>query len=828
MFSPLTIPDAAWSRRFDDAPVAPGSPYAPSLLDMVEMLPFVLRMRRFANQAHRQGRRPYVDFNDPLNPGPQMGVPLGGLGGGTITRGWRGGFVRWQMQPGIYRYGQVPADQFSVYVRHPGQKAHVQVLNADPPDSPALAGWVWGMPGTEATYHALFPRAWTVYEGIAPGVRLTCRQVSPVIPHNYVESSFPAGVFVWDVENAGDQPVTVGLMLTLQNGMGGPNDRAGGHTNRVFELDAEGGRVRGVELRHIHRQETPAGSAGDAPRRFEDLLSFAIAAQSGDGVEVTYRTRFATNGSGMDVWGDFVADGALENADDVRPSTSGVPIGAALCATVEVEPGETAQVPFSLAWDMPVARFGEGRGWFRRYTQFYGRNGDAAPRIARDAIENVDHWEVQIEAWQEPILADPGLPDWYKAALFNEAYYLVDGGTIWIDGPEDAAGKEAGALAAESSVGHFAYLAGHENRVYNPADAHFYASFALASLWPELELGLQRDMARALFVEDREERRIVGTGDDAPRKVVGMIPHDFGGPDGDPWLRLNTYNLQDVSGWKDLNSKFVLQVYRDFVATQDIEFLADTWEAVLAAIDRLVDFDLDGDGLIENDGYPDNAYDTWVVDGPSAYSGGLWLAALQAVVGMAAMLDHPQEAQRFRSLLAQGKRSYEELLWNDTYYDYDASTNRQRDSLMADQLAGDWYARACGLPGIVPAEHAQSALRAVLETNVRQFEGGEMGAVNGMRPDGRVDTTSMQSQEAWTGTTYAVAAAMLQLGMRDEAFEVAEGITRQNYGPLGMWFMTPEAWTANRRFRSLAAMRPLAIWAIQWAWERRAGAGVTT
>ncbi|KAF5395365.1 hypothetical protein PHET_12163, partial [Paragonimus heterotremus] len=25
------------------------------------------------------------------------------------------------------------------------------------------------------------------------------------------------------------------------------------------------------------------------------------------------------------------------------------------------------------------------------------------------------------------------LPDWYKSALFNELYYLTDGGTLWLD-----------------------------------------------------------------------------------------------------------------------------------------------------------------------------------------------------------------------------------------------------------------------------------------------------------------------------------------------------------------------------------------------------------
>lgn len=37
-------------------------------------------------------------------------------------------------------------------------------------------------------------------------------------------------------------------------------------------------------------------------------------------------------------------------------------------------------------------------------------------------------------------------------------------------------------------------LAGQEYRMYNTYDVHFYASFALAMLWPKLELSLQYDM----------------------------------------------------------------------------------------------------------------------------------------------------------------------------------------------------------------------------------------------------------------------------------------------------------------------------------------------
>jgi hypothetical protein len=45
------------------------------------------------------------------------------------------------------------------------------------------------------------------------------------------------------------------------------------------------------------------------------------------------------------------------------------------------------------------------------------------------------------------------------------------------------------------------------------------------------------------------------SGKKAPRKVSGVIPHDIGSPQEDPWRQVNAYLAQDVSRWKDLNSK---------------------------------------------------------------------------------------------------------------------------------------------------------------------------------------------------------------------------------------------------------------------------------
>jgi len=141
---------------------------------------------------------------------------------------------------------------------------------------------------------------------------------------------------------------------------------------------------------------------------------------------------------------------------------------------------------------------------------------------------------------------------------------------------------------------------------------------------------------------------------------------------------------------------------------------------------------------------------------------------------------------------------------------------------MADQLFGQFYAQMTGLPDVVPREHRDAVLRLVHKLNVTSYNGGRMGAVNGMFPDGtvvRVDERS-NAQEVWTGVTYSLAAFMLQSGMAAEAWKTAEGVYRTAWENAGMWFRTPEGWTDQHggwEYRASMYMRPMAIWAIQAA-----------
>jgi non-lysosomal glucosylceramidase len=57
--------------------------------------------------------------------------------------------------------------------------------------------------------------------------------------------------------------------------------------------------------------------------------------------------------------------------------------------------------------------------------------------------------------------------------------------------------------------------------------------------------------------------------------------------------------------------------------------------------------------------------------------------------------------------------------------------------------------------------------------------------------------------------------------MIEEAFKTASGIYHTVYNTIGMGFETPEALYEEKHYRAIGYMRPLSIWAMQLAWDKR-------
>ncbi|KAB1201644.1 Non-lysosomal glucosylceramidase [Morella rubra] len=990
-----------------------------------------IRLWSYVREEASHGRKAPIDpfSRESCKPSASQGVPLGAMGSGSISRGFRGDFRQWQIIPGICEASPVMANQFSVKLcpklilyllcafcfqdiyygyllstevlfvstycgkvsdwrkafqlddtrnfldievkvpitirtrtlsgsvadlirkifisRDGGNKNFASVLAPGQHEGLGKAGdqglssWGWNLNGQHSTYHALFPRAWTVYDGEPdPELKISCRQISPFIPHNYRDSSLPTAVFVYtpvasvcipmsfssngifnpcanvvDVElvNTGRERAKVSLLFTWANSIGGLSHLSGDHVNEPFIGD-DG--VSGVLLHHkqihvrvkfIHsptlqhptkkkkrfmclNQSKTRTAKGNPP------VTFSIAACETQNVNVTVLPSFGlSEGScvtAKDMWGKMVQDGLFDRANFSSgpsiPSSPGETVCAAVSASTWVEPHGKCTVAFALAWSSPKIKFSKGSSYHRRYTKFYGTSERAALDLVHDALTNYKRWEEEIENWQNPILNDERLPEWYKFTLFNELYFLVAGGTVWIDsqssppnmrndqhqledventdvklteakvdGRQDSDFKhtstgltvkdddvsrkcgckdESAVLLKKGlgnhsvrrftmldsqdegdDVGRFLYLEGMEYIMWCTYDVHFYASFALLELFPKIELSIQRDFAKAVLSEDGRKVKFLAEGNWGIRKVRGAIPHDLGTHD--PWNEMNAYNIHDTSKWKDLNPKFVLQVYRDFAATGDMSFGVDVWPAVRAAMEHMEQFDRDNDGLIENDEFPDQTYDTWTVHGVNAYCGCLWLAALQAAAAMAVELGDRSFAERCKSKYLEAKPSFEGKLWNGSYFNYDSGSSSNSKSIQADQLAGQWYTASSGLPPLFDELKIRSSLQKIYDFNVMKVKGGRMGAVNGMLPNGKVDESCMQSREIWTGVTYGVAATMILAGMEEEAFKTAEGIFVAGWSEegYGYWFQTPEGWTIDGHFRSLLYMRPLSIWGMQYA-----------
>jgi non-lysosomal glucosylceramidase len=749
---------------------------------------------------------PCIDVGRPRVPVPMIddgewaGIPIGGLGSGSIGRTFRGDFARWHLDVGHHRFEPVVADGFSLFVGRADGSTQATVLGVRPPGD-GLESWGWGLPVGGGTYHALFPRAWQSFDADVVGVNVIGEQLSPVIAGDLERSALPVGVFEWWIENPGPDPVTVAVMATFADPPGGPGD--GAPAGRAHSVRHDG-LIEGVEF----------GDPGPpAPTAARGRLALAAL---GDDWEITSAPVFDPVAD-IDLWSDFATDGRLTRATPARAETpTAGPAGAAIAATRSLAPGERAAVRFALAWDLPMVEFGGGRRWWKRYTRDWGRSGDRAWDMALLALREAPAWRAAIETWQRPILDDPKRPSWYRAALLNELYFLVDGGTFW------EAGEVGGPLPSSDDAGRFALLESVDYPFYDTVDVDFYASFAVLELFPDLEIRGIRDLLATIDVDDRTTVSIEASGREAPRKLADTVPHDVGGPDDDPFYRPNWYRFQDVNGWKDLGPKFVLQAWRDAVAVgpDGNALIREVYPAVEAVLGRLTLADRDGDGLPEHDGEPDQTYDTWPMRGPSAYGGSLWLAAVAAAEAMAGRLGDAEAKRRWAGWFERGQVSFDRRLWRGSYFAYDDGAGPSSDSIMADQLCGQWYADVTGLGDLLPADHVETALRTIHENNVLRFGSGRMGAVNGMRPDGSVDTSSEQSSEVWAGTTYALAAFMIGRGLVDEGWETARGVAEVTY-ERGLWFRTPEAFDADGDFRASIYLRPLAIWAIEEALRRR-------
>jgi uncharacterized protein (DUF608 family) len=219
-------------------------------------------------------------------------------------------------------------------------------------------------------------------------------------------------------------------------------------------------------------------------------------------------------------------------------------------------------------------------------------------------------------------------------------------------------------------------------------------------------------------------------------------------------------------------------------------------------MDSIEKIDTDKDGLPDYD-TKRNTYDAWNFSGASAYISILWLAALKASVVISEIIGDNSHQEKWKKILDKGKKSLEEKLWNGEYYNLWVDGKETDESLMTDQLDGEWFLRTMGLDGNISDERVNQILKTIFRFN---FD-SEQGLVNATVPQGKKTTIhtykNCQTSAVWTGIGYAFSALALYVGNTEISDRIVSSIHNNQFDLGHFW----DHWECGHHYT-----RPMSSW----------------
>ncbi|XP_021896965.1 non-lysosomal glucosylceramidase-like [Carica papaya] len=114
-FDSAAPPEQAWRRRLNShANIL--KEFSVTFMEAIKMVRLGIRLWSYIREEASHGRKAPIDpfTRESCKPSASQGVPLGGMGSGSISRGFRGEFRQWQILPGKCDASPIMANQFSV------------------------------------------------------------------------------------------------------------------------------------------------------------------------------------------------------------------------------------------------------------------------------------------------------------------------------------------------------------------------------------------------------------------------------------------------------------------------------------------------------------------------------------------------------------------------------------------------------------------------------------------------------------------------------------------------------------------------------------------
>ncbi len=706
------------------------------------------------------------------------GIALGGIGAGSVELLPDGEFHSWLIanQPRITKVcferkeddGEGSTGALSFYVRESKADKKIVVrklgMKTDADDF-TYRMFSWNKPIEEIRFEGRFPEAELDYIDSALSCKLKLRAVSPFVPHNSDISSTPGFYMDFTVENPTDSELDISLLGTLvpdmanktegnRNSLHKTNDSVAVFIepeeasdapccgNLCFSVGGDGEKSYitadyfrfmreyiacselGVSQESVlfgfrEKGRLPDSTVGTKPRAVpEDLSSL-----SDEDINELFREqeKYPFAQSLLERIRHTMPDFPFSREDKINffgcdeDERRGEDFGAcALCSEITLKPYEKKNIRFILTWYFPKHFSDDGN----RIGHYYENLYDSSLSANRFLLENYDSIFNKAVGFSE-LLYSVSLPEIYPDAWSSNLSQLI----------KDSVYLKNGKFGLWEGLG-FCGL--------HTTDITYHASFSLISLFPELQ---KRQMKMGAEYQ-RED---------------GRVHHCF-----KPDMKATDGGYDRV----DINMQFVLMVLRDYLFTGDREYLTDLWGNVIRAMEAMEKLDTDLDGLPDYDTRR-NTYDAWNFSGTPVYISVLWLAAMKAAVVMAERLEDKAQTEKWSRELEKGKKSLEEKLWSGEYYNLWRNNDEVDESIMTNQLDGEWFLRATGLLGNIPDERVSSVIEFIFSRN---FD-SEQGLINATVPENGKTSISTykncQTTAVWTGIGYAFAALALFVGQKD-------------------------------------------------------------
>lgn len=678
------------------------------------------------------------------------GIPLGGLGTGTVELRQDGFFHDWQIMNNFpLAFGPEfdgPPDTGYFGLHLSGDISTTLTLGTAPrffcvhdtrPSWNDPYSQPWMIYADEIVAEAKFPFTKLKYIYSDLDLEVELEAFSPFIPHDYKNSGLPTAFFNFSLTNKGNKSIQATLFGAFRNLSSYDNSEA------MSEMQVDESEKLTTLVMSREEQDENSNSYGN--------MAIAVRTESKGESSWCLHPRM------RDLWeplretgrldkvdmGDFAGKVGDEGNKRYIRLKQGIPYGA-LGRTVKLIPNEKTEILLNISWYFPshYERDCKEKDKVGRLVGHqYNNHFNSSSEVAQYALENFDDLRKRTKQFFEAYY-DSSFPEWLLEACSAQLAILVK--SSWWD-----------------QKGRFMIWEGLGCCGQQTTDITYYGSFPVLQLFPEIQKSQMRCTLNVI---------------ETPGRIPHMIPGNYQCCDTDHRQR------------KDLIPQFILLIWRDYLWSRDMEYLKEMWQTIKDAVKYFESYDSDGDGLPNNTG-PDQTYDQLPLFGTSAFLGYLYTASLIATKELAEILGETGYKTKIENKLEKILPQLDNQLWNGKYFDlsYDMTSDKRDNGVMADQINGDWFLRQTVGKGILPDKKVLSSLKSIIQ-HCRKPEGY---LANCAWPDGKgifIDRkTADQANWPWTGVEYTVASHLIISGLQEEGIKVTKEVW-DRYEKRGMRF----------------------------------------